>query len=480
MKKRLMALLMTLILCISLIPVFPVYAAEAATVNASADSTATEQSVSDWAIGDLLVGSTYGIFPVDWSSLDMTVPVSEGKLWVLLAGIRCKLLETDCVTDNPDIIYDTKKNMTVEEVLTTYYSVLSNMKFTSELGFKGASAVENMKEAGVYKGTDGEPGLTEVCTLEDACVYATRIITYTYNELGAASKGFLWQAKSGGNTVYMLGSIHLASTEIYPLSQNILQAYQSADALVVEVDLFDIMGAYTMVMLGVYSDGTTLKDHVSAETYQKVITLATKYGYDEETISLFKPWFIYTLFTSVSYTDSGSEADAELASLLGIDMNFLTDAYLNGKPVLQIEGYEYQSQVLNSFSDELAEYLLNSTIDSLNAVQESGVNINNEYLKYVLALWHDGDVESFLAINSMDEDYLDTSDISPEEKALIEEYESKLITQRDLGMADYIEGLLTAEGSSTYFVVVGSAHYISDYSVLDILKERGYEITQIK
>jgi uncharacterized protein YbaP (TraB family) len=47
-------------------------------------------------------------------------------------------------------------------------------------------------------------------------------------------------------------------------------------------------------------------------------------------------------------------------------------------------------------------------------------------------------------------------------------------------MAEYIDTLLNMEGSTTYFVIVGSSHYISEYSVLDILEEKGYEITQIK
>ncbi len=55
-----------------------------------------------------------------------------------------------------------------------------------------------------------------------------------------------------------------------------------------------------------------------------------------------------------------------------------------------------------------------------------------------------------------------------------------MITKRDIGMAAYIDMLLKGEGSTTYFVVVGSGHFISAYSVLDILKEKGYEITQIK
>jgi len=47
-------------------------------------------------------------------------------------------------------------------------------------------------------------------------------------------------------------------------------------------------------------------------------------------------------------------------------------------------------------------------------------------------------------------------------------------------MADNIESLLKTEGSSTYFVVVGAAHYIGDNSVINILEDKGYVITRMK
>lgn len=62
----------------------------------------------------------------------------------------------------------------------------------------------------------------------------------------------------------------------------------------------------------------------------------------------------------------------------------------------------------------------------------------------------------------------------------INEYKDKFYTQRDQGMADYIDTLLKSEGSSTYFVIVGDGHYTSDYSVLEMLSKKGYEINRIK
>ena len=47
-------------------------------------------------------------------------------------------------------------------------------------------------------------------------------------------------------------------------------------------------------------------------------------------------------------------------------------------------------------------------------------------------------------------------------------------------MAQYIDQLLKAEGNNTYLVVLGAAHFVSDYDVIDRLEKAGYVVEQIK
>lgn len=477
MKKRLLSIIMTILLLLTMLPASSVLAAEKVK---GYDAGITANAYSDWLANDLFDGYSYGIYPAAWEDKDMSAPITQAQLRILMAKFRLKLLETDCVIKNSDTIYQFGKKITVEKVIDTFYSMLSEMEFKSDIGIQGKKAADFMKENGIYDNTDGELALSDSCSMEQACAITARLVTYVYDKLDAASKGFFWVTKSGGNTVYMLGSIHFAANKIYPVSEKVLEAYESSDALVEEINPLDISGQLKFAALGVYMDGTTLKDHVSAETYKKVIDLGAKYGLPEETLAICKPWYLYISFTSLAYTGNGDEAAATEAAALGIDMNFLTKAYLSGKPVMEVEGYEYQGKVLDSFSDELEEFLLNTTIDQVTEGIETNDNESAQFIDMALELWHEGDVETFLANNTSEDEYPELSASDLKEVELLEEFNDKLLTQRDKGMADYIDNLLKAEGSNTYFVIVGSAHYISDHSVIDMLKEKGYEITQIK
>lgn len=487
MKKRLMALIMTLILCLSMMSANAfALSTESVSTQAAVNNELSAQAASNfsqWAQNDLIVGDSYGVYPLSWYNKDMTAPISHGQLRIILGKLRGKLLNTDMVTKISESIIDINdEKITVEEVLKAYYATLSNYEFTKDLGLKSTKAVDFMKKNKIYTGTNGELKLKDPCSIEQACVMATRLITFLYDTLDAGSKGFFWETTYGDNKVYMLGSIHIASTDIYPYSKKILNAFESSDALVVELNMLDTSGAIKVAEYGLLTDGTTLKDHISPEVYEKTIALAKQFGYPEEIINMYKPWLVNTLFSAYSSTETASQDELITAANLGIDLNLTMNASLSGKKILEVEGYELQYKALDSFSPELDEYLLNSTVDSVNNILAGQKSSGSEFIDDALVLWRKGDTETFKKYTSFEYMYKDLVELAAteEEIKLLQEYEDKLLLQRDKGMADYIDNLLKAEGSNTYFVVVGSAHYISDYSVLDRLEEKGYTITQIK
>lgn len=478
MKKRVLSLLLILSMLLTVVPVSNAFAQELDTIQAP---------YSSWATKDLIVGDTYDIYPQSWYEKGMQAPITHGQLRILLGGLRGKFLNTDCVVDYNEQSYELKNNMTVEEVLELLYILSSDYEFDGDIGISdNVNALKYMADYGIFSGNEGELSLTDVCTVEQACVIATRLITHIYDALDAASKGFLWQIDSGENTVYLLGSVHMADNDIYPFNNRMLKAFEESDVLGVELDMLSSADLVNSLLLqyGIYTDGTSLKDHVSEDVYAKTVQVTSNFGYTEEMISLFKPWAVYTIFSSLTNSSSGSIEEVGSAAALGIDMKFTIDAYMTGKPVFELEGFELQIKMLNSFSDELAEYLMESTMDAIIDIMSGKLTGGgSQVLDLVLDYWRKGDVEGFMkdiAPLLMAEETPDMDEEDKEVLPLMEEYIYKLITERDQGMAEKIDAFLKAEGSTTYFVVVGTGHYISEYSVIDILIDKGYEINQIK
>lgn len=474
MKKRLLSFLLVLAMIVTLLPPVFTQAADVETVNVP--------QFSQWATEDLIAGDNYGIYPKSWYESGMTKPITDSQLQILIMGIRQKINNTESITKELDYYFNIDDNLTVKNVLNHLYEITSSYEYSKDLGLKKKySPIAYMEEYGIYTGAEEELKLSDLCTVEQACVFATRLITHIYDTLDAGSKGFLWEINSGENKVYLLGSIHLASYDIYPYSKKIRQAMENSDQVALELNILDPNGPSVLLDYGMYQDGSTLIDHVSKETYDKTIYVADALGIPEEIIIYYKPWMIYNMFSSFSSNDSNLE-DATTAAMLGIDMNVTVRALLNGQAILEVEGYDAQAKVFDSFSNELDEYLLNSTLDTILDMSDTSNSLGKYSLDLMLSLWRKGDVETFRKMFSIMDEIInfDTDEVSESEIKLIDEYYAILITQRDIKMADYIDDLLQSETKSTTMVVVGSLHYISDYSVLDILLEKGYEINQIK
>ena len=480
MKKRIVSIILVLVLCIMMLPNYSVMAAE----KEATQALAVYQNYSNWAMNDLITADTYGIYPVTWYASDMTKPISKSKLKILISGLKTKLINTGCVSATKDKTVRISEKLTVQEVMKLLYDIACDYTFKPDLKLQKTNYKDFMKQNGIYTGKNGEQSLKSNCSIEQACVIATRLITVIYDKLDAGSKGFFYKTEANGNTVYMLGSIHTGNSELYPLNADIEKAYQASDALAVEIDMTNEDGAYAILDQAIYNDGTSLKDHVSKETYDKVLKVAEDSGYNEVLIEKFKPWYLYLLFSSLSLntTDSTGTTDASLNTALGIDIHFLTKAAVSGKKILEVEGYGVQAEMLNSFSDELQEYLLCATIASADETTEGTSDSNKDDLLDMLKQWREGDEKDFQKYVSFEYENGDllANDADASVDVLIKEFKEKLFTNRDKKMADYIEKLLTSEGKKTYFIVVGSGHYVSDHDVIDLLTEKGYTITQIK
>jgi hypothetical protein len=252
----------------------------------------------------------------------------------------------------------------------------------------------------------------------------------------------------------VLGSIHIAKKEIYPLPQKIENAFVQSDSLVVEANVNDIQKIDTQKIMesAFYPANDTLEKHVSPETFESVKKKTDGLGIPLDLLNKQKPWFLAMTLVALESMKLGLDPN------LGIDKYFLSKAEKK-KRIIELESLEYQLSLLAGFSDKDQELFLIYTLRDLH-IMEQEVN-------QLIQAWISGDTQQMESIL--------TRSVS-EDKRLSGIFE-KLIFERNRGMASKIEDFLRTK--ETYFVIVGAGHLVGSRGVIELLGGKGYLIEQL-
>jgi hypothetical protein len=425
--------------------------------------------ISSWAMSSLNEGERYGIYPLTWYYEDFRIGISNERLNMLVKETGEKLAELKLEKKKDFVPAKITNPTTREGVLTALYNEAAQYQLPESFMPTKVEPIEFMKNNQIVLGDKTGLQLGTVCTTEQATIFATKLIQTVYHQLGQGGEGFLWKATNGDTTVYLLGSIHVADTSIYPMDKGLIKAYESSEALLVEANLFDQQGGMAyMQQNSVYTDKTMLKDVVSKETYEKTQKAFEKFKITEETYGKLKPWVASNTLAVLEMSKSSSANDAAQASNLGIDMYYLTKALIDNKPIVELEGLKFQTDMFNNLSPKLQETQLAQAADAVlntNQKAENGTgNEESDMLSAWLKQWKEGNIA----------DFTKTYEASSQDSN--EEYTKMLFGERDKNMAIKLSDLLDKKEKKTYFVVVGSGHLALKGSVVDRLKEKGYSV----
>jgi uncharacterized protein YbaP (TraB family) len=297
------------------------------------------------------------------------------------------------------------------------------------------------------------------------CFIITFIITsYAYvdvlaNTQSNNSTSILWEVKSKSDTskvAYLLGSIHIAIPELYPLNPVIMDAWNKCNVLAVELNILDIKTSDmfgTLSLVGkLISFEEKLYDKLPADLYLKVKNALIKNGISEEMIDVFTPLAVVIMLELGDASNLVFNKDS--TSVDGIDMYFLKWAKMENKPIYEVESISTQIAALETLNENIIPYL-QSKIDGLD--DDSNTDINK-----LFNAWKNGDVKTIENMINIPP----TSD-----KKLNEKIMNALLYDRNINMANKIEKYLTQK--ETYFIVLGAGHYVGMKSIIDILQKTG-------
>ena len=274
----------------------------------------------------------------------------------------------------------------------------------------------------------------------------------------------MWKVtdKETGNALYMLGTMHIVTNDTYPLPDYIMDVYKDCDGIAIEYDvnqLSDLATLQEYYSRLVYIDGTDITNHLSKEAYERSKKFMGENLFYNETMDGYTAGFWATQIESTAIMKIGN------VNTEGVDYRFMALATEDGKDIVSIETAKDQADVMNAFSDDLADYIIIELMDGVEDMEAYAESFASQY-----DLWASGNIDALdeaTAIYGLPKELQDDYTY----------YLNQVIFERNEQMAD--KAVEYMKNGNNYFFMVGAAHFAGSKGVDDILAERGYKVERV-
>jgi uncharacterized protein YbaP (TraB family) len=247
----------------------------------------------------------------------------------------------------------------------------------------------------------------------------------------------------------LLGSIHVGTDRMRPLHPDIVRAFRLAEELVVEVDL----DAGEENLAAIWASraklprGTRLRDVLSPETWQRLVTYLEARGLEPDSFDSLKPWAVLLRLARLEFESEGYAAER------GVDRRFLDDA-AGRKPVVALESYALQLDLYDGFSVEVQEMMLRDLLEPEDPYHTG----------LLVEAWARGDEQAFLDLLFPDAERWEV-------------YRERFFFERNENMARRLGDL--ARDGKRRFVVVGVGHMVGPRGIPALLAAQGFRVERI-
>jgi uncharacterized protein len=263
----------------------------------------------------------------------------------------------------------------------------------------------------------------------------------------------VWVASSGGNTVYLGGTVHLLRPTDYPLPEEFEQAYQDSSEIYFETDINsmnDLSVQAQMLQQLMYNDARTLQTVLNEEAYSALSRYTAATGLPMMMIEKFKPGMVVSTIQVLEFQKMGFTPQ-------GVDAYFNTRALGDGKALGELETVQQQIGFLAAMGEGYESEFILMSLKEMEEIEPM--------MEAMITAWRSGDtgILSELFVAEMQAE-------SPEL------YEALLAGRNDKWLPQ-IEQMF--RDSETEFVLVGAAHLVGERGLLNMLESRGYEVRKL-
>ncbi len=268
-----------------------------------------------------------------------------------------------------------------------------------------------------------------------------------------SSPASIWKISDEDSTVYLAGSVHLLREIDMPVPPAFDRVYYEAEEVIFEIDMAlmtDPSLALKVRDLGTLPEGKTLKDSLGPNTILRLQSYLKGIQMPVGLFDRFTPGMVYLTLASLEATRNGARPE------LGLETLYYQKCLEDGKPSRGLETIEFQMSRFNELESDMVESLINEALDEID---EGTANLDA-----IIAAWKNGDAEG------LEELIVDQISPSPQ-------LQEVLLTSRNRNWVPEIEKHLATDHDVMF--LVGAAHLVGENSVVDLMREKGYEVLQL-
>ena len=275
--------------------------------------------------------------------------------------------------------------------------------------------------------------------------------------------GKLWRVTSPSGAVsHLFGTMHVSDEDVVALSDEAAAAHAEASTVVIEVaEMVDPLAMSAAVAgqpgLLFFMDGSDLLDLLPDADEPVVERALQERGMSLAAMKAYRPWMLMAQLSIPACATADPDG--------GLDVSLARSAEQRGAAIGGLETPQEQLSIIASMPIELQ-------IGALVDAARLGDGVGDLYAT-MGKLYREGNIGAIWPTLAEASEFLLEEEVSAEEAKAMIELERDLITKRNHTMAERSQPFLD-KGDA--FIAVGALHLPGEEGLVELLRERGYEV----
>lgn len=277
-------------------------------------------------------------------------------------------------------------------------------------------------------------------------------------------RGIFWKVeKDGLKPSWLLGTMHVTDPRVLVMPAGAKEAAAAADVVVIESDeiLDDKKAGAALLMhpdLTMFTDGTSIKDHLDAEQMATLEAGLKQRGLSLAAVTKMKPWILASFVALPACELARKGAGASF-----LDKQIAEDAVAAGKPVA---GLETLVEQLKAMAELPVDFHFQALIETITLGDKM-----DDVMETMTELYLSGDIGMTMPLLKAVAPSADGSD-----ESAYAAFESRIVDDRNLVMA---EGSRKHLEKGNAFIAVGALHLPGEAGLVELLRQQGYKVTRV-